>query len=245
MKVLFTSASGNRKLGPMPSSITSEDTCPASCPLKGNGCYAEYGPLQWKWRGLDSNNNAMSWEEYCSRVSKLPRGKMWRHAQAGDFPGEKVVRGDGTVSDRLDADACMKLAEANRGRRGFGYTHYPPTLWNLSVLMAMQKEGFVINLSADNLEEADKLSEHGFPVVTLLPRLDKGFRKLGQVTEEDKNEISKFTHAGRRVVVCPHYTHGVQCIDCGLCARSRKVIVGFPAHGVGLNKATAVFNKGI
>lgn len=50
------------------------------------------------------------------------------------------------------------------------------------------------------------------------------------------------TPKGRKVVVCPA-THrdDVSCKTCGLCAvRDRKVIVGFPAHGVHKSRASAI-----
>ena len=43
---------GNRKTGPIPISLNPKATCPPSCPLRRNGCYAEYGPLGWHWDRL-------------------------------------------------------------------------------------------------------------------------------------------------------------------------------------------------
>jgi hypothetical protein len=49
------------------------------------------------------------------------------------------------------------------------------------------------------------------------------------------------TPAGRKVVVCPAtYRDDVSCASCGLCARQRSAIVGFPAHGAAKRKADAV-----
>ena len=226
MNVRLTIRSENRKLGPMPVSTVSPASCPPSCPLNKNGCYADYGPLNWLWRAIDTFPDALDWDGYCEQVRKLPQGTLWRHAQAGDLCGQ---------DDRLDADACMALAQANVGRRGFGYTHYPPTTWNISLLLGMQKMGFTISLSADSLEEADSLYKHGLPVVTLLPR---DYKKL----QDERGVIT--TPGGKRVVVCPAVTKNTTCWSCGLCARQRAVIVGFPAHGTGVNKAIKVFNNG-
>lgn len=40
-------------------------------------------------------------------------------------------------------------------------------------------------------------------------------------------------------VICPNTTKGIQCIDCGLCAKQRKSTVLFPVHGVQKRKAEA------
>ncbi len=48
--IAFTRVSSNAKTGPIPVTTTSEETCPVSCPLKRNGCYADAGPLALFWR---------------------------------------------------------------------------------------------------------------------------------------------------------------------------------------------------
>jgi hypothetical protein len=51
----FTRKSQNRKTGPIPTTVTSADTCPDACPLKAKGCYAKGGPLAMHWRALLRN----------------------------------------------------------------------------------------------------------------------------------------------------------------------------------------------
>lgn len=46
----FTRVSGNAKCGPIPVTTTSADSCPPTCSFKGNGCYAESGPLAMHWK---------------------------------------------------------------------------------------------------------------------------------------------------------------------------------------------------
>jgi len=45
MKFHIVEKSSNRKTGPIPVTTSPVETCPTSCPLKNNGCYAEGGPL--------------------------------------------------------------------------------------------------------------------------------------------------------------------------------------------------------
>ena len=80
------------------------------------------------------------------------------------------------------------------------------------------RSGFTVNLSANDLVDADELAATGAgPVVVVLP------------SSQTDNTA---TPAGRRVVVCPATQRDdVSCATCQLCARQRSTIVGFPAHG--------------
>ena len=217
--VRFVLASGNQKTGPIPVSTTDESTCPDVCPLKGKGCYARFGPLGMVWRGVQKWG--MPWGEFCKKVAALPRNTLWRHNQAGDLPG------DNNLIDRLMLRA---LVLANRNRRGFTYTHKPmDRASNRQAVLEANQNGFTINLSADNLGEADRLHALGIaPIVTILPRDLTG-------------DVSKTytTPQGRKVVVCPAtYKENVTCQSCGLCQRNdRSCIIGFPAHGAAVRMA--------
>jgi hypothetical protein len=236
--VHLTIKSGNAKVGPIPVSTTSANTCPSACPLKGAGCYANAGPLASLWRSLSAatpgttyklarggNATAHDWRSFTAAIAALPEGALWRHNQAGDLPGE---------GDAIDHDALASLVEANAGRRGFTYTHKPLTgehgEFNRAAVAHANRHGFTVNLSADNLREADELSEaKAGPVVVVLPASVQG-----------KADVA--TPQGRKVVVCPAtYREDVSCKTCGLCQkRDRKVIVGFPAHGGSYRKADAI-----
>lgn len=217
----FTAASDNAKTGPIPVTTTSSSTCPTVCPLRGNGCYAESGPLALHWRAVDSGARGGTLDELCAKIHRLPKGQLWRWAQAGDLPGNGRL---------IDVKALRQLTAANTGRRGFGYTHYDPTLLaNRRAIQQANDAGFTINLSANSLEHADALADLGVgPVVTVLP--------IGA-------SRPALTPAGRLVAVCPAAVRDdVTCASCGICAVAhRKAIIGFPAHGRGAGKAQAVF----
>jgi len=222
MRVYFTRQSRNAKTGPIPVSTSSAETCPASCPLKGAGCYAESGPLAILWRKVTEGRAGLSWAEFLEKVETLPRRILWRHNQAGDLPG---------AGDTIDREALAQLVRANGTRRGFTYTHKPPTRGNLAAIRAANNAGFTVNLSADNLAEADTLADTGAgPVVVVLPA--------------DTHKPVK-TPGGRTVAICPATISPVTCLDCGLCAMSnRKAIIGFPAHGVRKNAASRIASGG-
>jgi hypothetical protein len=221
----LTLKSRNAKTGPIPVSITSANSCPASCPFnRGNGCYAAGGPLAINWGRVNDGKFGGGWESFCDKVAALPMGQLWRHNQAGDLPGE---------GETIDAGALMSLVAANRGKRGFTYTHKPmdnPS--NRACVKQANADGFTINLSANNLSHADRLAALGIAPVTVVLPADVDGAKVKTVS----------TPGGRTVTVCPAtYRDDVSCASCGLCAvRDRKVVVGFPAHGATKRKASAV-----
>jgi hypothetical protein len=217
--------SGNKKVGKIPVSTTSASTCPAICPFNHaneGGCYANAGPLAMHWAKVTDGNRGDTWPVFTGKIANLKEGQLWRHNQAGDLPGD---------GDTLDTKACMELAEANTGKRGWTYTHYDvcENGLNRAVVKQMNGMGFVVNLSGNNLAHADDLYDLGIgPVTTVLP------------SDQLTNTV---TPKGRKVVVCPAVVKDdVSCEDCQLCARLRDAIVGFPAHGNGKKKADAIAN---
>jgi hypothetical protein len=208
-RVTLVMRSVNRKTGPIPVTMTDEGSCPVSCPFRGAGCYASYGHVGGWWR--KTPERGMPWDEFCAAISALPMGTLWRHNEAGDLPG---------LGDALDRLALARLVRANRGKRGFTFTHLLlKSAADASAVRRANAAGFTVNLSADSLEHADELAARGIgPVAVVLP--------------EDAPLRATRTPAGRKVVVCPAQTHEITCADCRLCAiPTRKAVIGFLAHG--------------
>jgi hypothetical protein len=191
-------------------------------PQSWNGCYAEYGPLGWHWNRLSNDENGIAWKAFLEAVRRLPKGELWRHNVAGDLPGH---------GDKINTRMLDELVEANRGKRGFTYTHKPASPANLAAVRAANRQGFTINLSANTLTEADELARKKAGPVVVILRADAASRSNLERTPE-----------GRRVIVCPEsYREGVQCINCGLCANPKRIsIIGFPAHGPTFRRAERV-----
>lgn len=207
MQVHLTLKSANVKTGPIPVSTTERDSCPTDCAMRA-GCYAASGPLALHWAAVSAGTRGTSWGEFTQAIASLPDGQLWRHNQAGDLP-----QVDGTI----DAVKLGQLVAANQGRRGFTYTHHRDRA-SLAWVRHANAWGFTVNLSANDLHDADALAETGAgPVVVVLP------------STQTENTT---TPAGRRVVVCPATQRDdVSCATCQLCQRQRSTIVGFPAHG--------------
>jgi len=238
MRVHLTLKSRNGKVGKIPVSTTSADTCPDACPLKSKGCYAASGPLNLHWQKVTEGNAGGKWSAFVKSIAALPLGQAWRHNQAGDLPG---------VNGAIDTAKLDALVTANKGKMGWTYTHKPMTsAKNRAAVASANAAGFTINLSADTLAKADELASLAIgPVVVVLDA-------------KDGAKADCLTPEGRRVVTCPAtYRDDISCgggkvslgvgkgsIDtkaCLLCARiNRPTIVGFPAHGTYRTAAAAI-----
>jgi hypothetical protein len=225
----FTRSSSNAKTGPIPVSTSSANTCPDVCPLRGSGCYAETGPVSWHWKKVSKGLRGGTHAELLHHVQSLPKGQLWRHNAAGD-----LMTLQGKHRSFIDVDALQALTKANTGRKGFTYTHHDmhdtsARTWNREVVAIANNNGFTINLSANDLDHADMLADLNVgPVVTIMP---EGSPKV------------QHTAKGRTVVQCPAtYNDAITCANCGICqVATRKVIIGFPVHGVRKKAAKTVF----
>jgi hypothetical protein len=214
MRYHFIPVSSNRKTGPIPVTYSERDTCPPSCPHYRADCYAEdfYTRLSWdkvSIRGTDI-------ERFCADIAGLPDGQLWRFNVAGDLPGE---------GETVDPAALGSIVWANKGKRGFTYTH-KKSADAVRWARHATEWGFTVNLSADDAGECDSLAAHGLPLVCIVPM--------------DTPEKTQ-TPGGLPIVVCPAQTRDeVTCETCGLCQKAnRAVVVGFRAHGTRAKQADA------
>lgn len=193
---------GNSKTA-IPTTRSWRGSCPTSCPLRGNSCYAENFPMVMAWDKL--TNSGLSYVDLLDEISRLRRNTLWRHNDAGDLIG---------VDDTIDLTALVALVDANRGRRGFTYTHWP---WrkNAEVIRWSNLQGFTINVSTESHADAKDAYLLGLPVALVANQVE---------AVED--------HDGIRYVVCPAQTKGWTCKDCGLCAvADRRYVIVFRPHG--------------
>lgn len=226
MNYHLTPVSSNAKTGPIPVSTSHKDTCPDACPLKAKGCYASGGPSNIHWKAVTEGKRGTDWEQFLLQVRAIRKGSLWRHNQAGDLPG---------YGDTIDGAKLMELAQANKGRKGFTYTHYDPIANGMNAvhIKGANALGFTINLSGNNMAHADELKALNIaPVVVIMPMADE-------------NPKVRYTPQGNKVVRCPaEYNDKVSCATCGLCqVAERDYIIGFTAHGVS-KKHVSLIAKG-
>ena len=207
-KYHLTLKSSNVKVGKIPVSTTSADSCPTTCAFYNKGCYAKSGPLAIHWRKV-GEDRGISQDQFLSLITELPSGQFWRHNQAGDLPH---------TDGRIDSDFLSKLVEANKDKKGFTYTHHKTDNINLAMIRGANHKGFTINLSGNDMDHAVKLSATGLPVVAVIPSTVKE---------------THFEHKGKKFLTCPAtYRDHMTCDKCRLCQKAdRKYIVAFPAHG--------------
>ena len=223
MNFHLTLKSSNVKTGPIPVSTSSAATCPPTCPFNNSqGCYAGSGPLALHWKKITDGTRGAQFAEFLDKIQALPLGQLWRHNQAGDLPGNGI---------EIDGAALGDLVKVNKGKKGFTYTHYDPSISNnAKYIKGANQFGFTVNLSANTTAHADELSALNIaPVVTVLPA----------------NQVENtLTPAGRKIVVCPAtIREDVSCSTCKLCAvTDRTVIIGFPVHGTQKKRAARVFD---
>jgi hypothetical protein len=217
LKFHLTPVSSNVKTGPIPVSTSSKATCPATCPFLGNGCYAEAGPLALHSAKVTSGERGSKVAEFMAAIAALPVDQLWRHNQSGDLPHTF-----GRISRRF----MRAIIAANRGKRGYTYTHHDPNLGeNLALIRQANRQGFTVNVSTETEAAADSAIAAGLPAVMAV----------------DSSEIRTTwsTPAGNRVLVCPAQRSDTKtCADCQLChKRGKRVVIAFLAHGTMRRKA--------
>jgi hypothetical protein len=187
--------------------------------MKNNGCYAATGRINIHWIKLDSKG--LDFRQLLLSIRMIQPGNIWRLNQAGDLPG---------VGERIDSKKLKSIISANKGKRGFTYTHKYNGEKNLSLIKFANDNGFTVNLSANGLSHADKLAALAIgPVVTVVSK---------------ETERVSYTPQGRKVIQCPAtYKENVTCLSCQLCQKQRSVIVGFPAHGIAYKRVETILKK--
>ncbi len=209
MTLKYSLSAGNSKTGAMLLVRSPRSTCPESCGLKGNGCYAENFPLALHW--LKQDTVGVDFATVLYAVRTLPKKALWRLFEAGDFEPSSEN------PELISSQQVISLLAANKDKRGFGYTHYP-VLPNLEVLQLMNSSGLTINASADSLEQAGAYFSLGLPTVVV-------------VAENFPKDI---VVDGLRIIVCPNQStpNKPTCLQCQMCAKpDRDYVIGFRAHG--------------
>jgi hypothetical protein len=220
----LTTKSSNAKTGPIAVSTTSQDSCPADCPLMSSGCYAKSGPLKLHWDQVSLGDQApkprgVDLSTFCDSLRLLPDGSPFRLNQAGDLPHNNGV---------IDYDALKAITKAcaDRSLVAWTYTHHniENPLNNLRVRVATKK-GLTVNISSPSQQQAAVNHKQGLPSVCIVPR--------GETRKH-------WEHNGVKFLVCPAQTSEKTCSECKLCAiPNRSCVVSFIAHGSQAKKVEA------
>ena len=89
MKTHLVLKSSNSKVGKIPITISSKETCPISCPMNkrkgGGGCYAENGPQNIFWTKVTKGEMGKEFKDFVIDIKNLPDGQLFRHNVSGDL----------------------------------------------------------------------------------------------------------------------------------------------------------------
>ena len=210
---------GRSKVAATYASIAS--TCPTSCPLRGEGCYAQNGHVGMQSRKLDAET-----------VSTTEAARQEARAIACAFSGNAIpqdgARGGRDLRLHVSGDCRANLAASIIGRacarwaaRGGGsvwtYTH----AWR-DVLRASWGSAVSVLASCERTADGRAALRAGYAPAVVVPELPAD----GRAFERD----------GLRWIPCPSQTRDVACTDCRLCfddagLRARKSGIAFAAHG--------------
>ncbi len=214
--------SSNAKTGPMAVTTSSSNTCP-DCPFRekskgGNGlCYASANiNLKRHWSKVSDGSRGVEWFDFLLKIDALTRGSKLRLNQAGDFASDAK-----NGNNFIDGKKLRELTAVIKKRKlqAIAYTHKEPKGQNLRHIRAAIKNGLNINVSANNLEQADEYHKLGLPTVV--------------VVSENFPEKS-VTPGGRKTLVCLGQSgRAKNCAECGVCSKKDRngLIIAFRAHG--------------
>lgn len=146
MKTHVVIKSGNAKIGPMAATYREQSSCPTSCPLLDNGCYAQ-GRIFAIPRKFGKNSLAP-----LKLLARLPMESGVRFNVSGDFLDE-----DGNP-DLPYIEACNIVARAHPDRLKIAYTH----AWRV---LEPAMFDFPVNASCETVEEVEKAVAAGWQAV--------------------------------------------------------------------------------
>jgi hypothetical protein len=222
--VLAIETTENSKIGATSATYVSQQSCPASCPLRDSGCYAEHGPLGFITRRLNRSRGGTP-----AQLARLEAQAI--DGLTGDRPLRLHVVGDcrTPAAARIVAEAAGRY-RARRGSLVWSYTHawrtVPRAAWGEVSVLA----------SCESTAQVRQAQRKGYATALVVDR----FRRDGVYDLPVTG--SKLPCAGVRVLPCPWQTRRVSCRDCRLCWDDGRLLacgltIGFEAHGAGAARA--------
>ena len=226
--VALVADSGNTKTGHIPVSTSDMNSCPERCPFLAQ-CYASFGHTIIHWKKVPVRGT--DWATFIRKIAALPKGQLWRHNEAGDLPAR---------NGRINAAALQALVKANKGRRGFTYTHHALTEANIAAIRHANANGFTVNVSCETVGQVDYVRSLGLPAVLTIP---KGERVPTQTP--DGNQVRRCpAETSAEAIKAGRDVKKIQCSNCGICANpDRSCAIGFITHGPGAKRASEAIFK--
>ena len=199
-------------------------TCPASCPLRDSGCYAQGGNVAIHEKLLSAHTDGIGGDT----IAELEGNEI---ADVGPtMPAGQPLR----IHVAGDATTPVRAAHLARGASHWpgpvwSYTHawrdVPRASWStISVLASVETRAAALEALASGYAPAIVVDRHDSP---------KAVRGAD----------------GLKVIPCPAQTNDdVKCTDCKLCwndtmLRSQNAAIGFAVHGPSQKRALKVLDS--
>lgn len=163
--MLVSAHSQNRKLGPGVAATYRKvgKTCPPSCPLLNNGCYAQRGHTTFVERRAERTDDSLD---------KARGVGFIRHLVSGDWL--KPTADDRRVVDReLLREVCSwHRQRSQRFTIGWGYTHAADRLKAAGFGPEHMPPNLQILASCDSKDEAKRLQDDGWRTARVTSEMD-------------------------------------------------------------------------
>ena len=219
--VLSVEITDNAKLGKISATMSSQVTCPKTCPFYNNGCYAQSGRANLVTRRLN-----------LSEITS-PLAVIKLHSEAiRKLSGRRMLRLN-VVGDCYIDEGAKILAEAaaehtaKKGMAVFTYTHGHTT-------KRESWDGISVLRSCETIEQVKQAHEDGFAAAMVV----------------DNHETGKAVkHGDFTLVPCPQQIGTKNnCADCKLCTKDKllhdkKMVIAFAVHGARAKMAKEVLNS--
>lgn len=228
----FVLKSKNKKLGDIAATYASiSGTCPKTCALRNNGCYAGLGNVGVHVMRYDAVARLHKKSSY--RIAREEARLIMGAIRNGNIQGRPLrlhVSGDARTPD--GAKALARAAHAWHDAGGgpaFGFTHS----WKE---IARKDFGQIsILASVENLTDARKAMRRGYSPAVIVSEFPNGKRAF----RVGKNKDIK-------LIPCPAQTGAAEnCKQCRLCMNDGTLLkqnagIAFEAHGAAKKKAKQV-----
>ncbi len=197
-------------------------TCPTSCPLRDNGCYAQSGNVGFKVRrteeysaGLNGDTVAtLEGDEIADMATHAPEGHALRIHVSGDatsdYRAKQMARGASVWNGPVWSytHAWREVSRASWGR--------------VSILASCESLLDVANAATRGFAAALVVASH--------PADGRAYRDPS---------------TGVKVIPCPSQTRDAKCTDCRLCwndsmLKAQGACIAFAAHGATKKRTLAV-----
>jgi hypothetical protein len=225
--VKYVSDSGNKKI--MGSQkidatyVSIRGSCPLTCLLKDNGCYAQVGPLAIHVGRLDREVDGISALQLARNEAQaidqsynggpVPTGRNMRLHVAGDcrtIAGAKLINSSVSRWQRRGGGSVWSYTHC--------WDHVTKDVWSNVSMLA----------SVDSVEEVTFAMQNGYAPAIV-------------VSEHPSERTYVLPGSDTKWIPCPAQTkEGMGCVDCRLCFNANRLYnsnmgISFSAHGVKKN----------